>query len=240
MQVYVLGAYFIFTLFVAGLYLVPDSFVSTTTLRRKWRMPLHMIGQVLFALLFISVTEKEDAVMCSVIWKDACALEILAFYFIFPSFYPLLAAALLSYALPLQIIASGIHIFHNETMCAAGYNVCENAAEHYKWVRNLLTEAAAAIPMKFGGQEVHVETNKYADCMAVLSFIEIFMLVICGIYATFASEISSRIAYCHATNRNAMQLELWHRKVPFWQLLGEVLVAAYVVWNIIELILFGV
>lgn len=219
------------------LYLAPKRNVTILRLRRKFRLPLHMIGHLLVALVFITCSQEVDAVLCSSIWPEACAIEALVLYLIWPACYPVLSAMSLSHALPLQLAVCAFYISHNERMCVTGFIACKNAPQHYLWLRNFLTKIASGLPLGYGSPSAY-SANIYSDCSSVLAFFEVLILVVLSLYVTFAAEISRRIAYCRATNNNILQLELWRRRPQFWQMILEILLAAFVIWHLNMLIKF--
>lgn len=238
MQAFTVGLDAFLVIFGALLYLAEYSNPTIVKVQRQLRKPLHLLAHLGTSLVFVVSTQTSESVVCSYIWPEYCAVEFLIFHLIMPSIYPILAAIPLTLALPLQVITCCIYFVHNATMCRTGIAVCKKAPKQYRMLRGIIAKLTFAIP--FGAPDsLTSNLPAEADCPTVLSLIEIFLLLIAGLYATFAVEASSRFAYC-ATRRRTERLvatrhELAARKSKPWKFIGEALVALLLASNVVSL-----
>ena len=221
----------------ALLYLAPRTNATITRLQIKLRRPLHLLVHIGGSLTFVASTQTVEAGVCHPFWPEYCPVEGLAIHLIMPSIYAALAAIPMTLAVPLQAVTFAIYASHNPTLCDTAFLTCKETPQQYRIIHSALAKFASTIT--FGFSDVMILPPK-ADCLISLGVVEVTMLVIMGLLAAFASEISSRIAYCLMQNSvecALLILELNRRKTRPWQIIGEAIVAWFLAYNLITLVI---
>ena len=70
----------------------------------------------------------------------------------------------------------------------------------------------------------------------------ISMLLIVSFFVSYSTEISSRLAYCmaHDSVENVLlDIQLTKKKTMLWQKIGEAVVAWFLAWNLVTLVING-
>lgn len=240
LQAYIVGIHTAFLIIACLVYLGPKSNPKIAKVQQTLRVPLHMATHIGGCLVFVVCTQSIESVTCSPFWPEYCAVEGLVMHLVWPACYCALAVIPFSLAVPLQLLACGIYVFHNGALCRNAPEACPLTPEQYHMLHGVFSKIGAAVPFSIPNK---LESPIKSDCLAVLTVLEISILVILSFYLSFAVEISSRIAYCVTAQNSVeaiiLELELLRRRIKPLQLLGEALLMCLLVWNIVDLV-FGV
>ena len=203
--------------------------------QRRLRVPLHLLSYLSFQLLFPQYGTLPGMVKCSSIWERYCAVEALLAHLLWPAAYPAMAAMPLSLVLPLQAATCAMYYSTIPKMCHYSVVECAGTRQQYNSLHRTLTRLANSLP--FGLDVLTGDRAFEIKCSTVLTLLVTGTMMIFSLYLAFATELNARQAHAQQVGDRQLHGELRRRQPAVWQILGEVLLATLLVWNVAGMVL---